>query len=249
MVRPIAMPMNYDPAWHTPWAGMYQGNSWTTKMQRPEQITLKLSRIKPGTFLKGHLGYWEPANTLLYWSGITKYFMYRDFRDVAVSQAYHIMSDNAEAFSHPIKDELRALGLDKVLEHVIVGKDIYAGIFERWELYAPWLEEEWVMKVRFEDLLHEPLPWAKKIVEHFLDRTEFVLNIPRAGRQIEGEQLEDIAMEMVATSLRTAISPTFRKGITGEWKTHFNDRHKFLFKETDVNNWLVELGYEKDRDW
>ena len=65
----------------------------------------------------------------------------------------------------------------------------------------------------------------------------------------ELKQLEDIAMEMVATSLRTAISPTFRKGIPKEWKTHFNDHNKDLFKELDEGNWLVKLGYEENKDW
>ena len=240
MVRPIAMPMGYDPTWGTPWAGMYKGNSWTTRMMRKEQITLKLSRVTPGHFLKGHMGYTDVVNDLLFWSGVTHYFIYRDLRDVAVSQTYHIMSEEMEQFAHPAKEEYKALGgFDEILEAVLVGMDEYAGIFERWELFAPWLDQEWVMKLRFEDIINDPLQWAIKIVNHLFERTEFLLNIPKKGRQIKGEQLEDIAMEMVATSLRTAVSPTFRKGIPKEWKTHFNDHNKDLFKELDEGNWLV----------
>ena len=160
------------------------------------------------------------------------------------------MSEEMEQFAHPAKEEYKALGgFDEILEAVLVGMDEYAGIFERWELFAPWLDQEWVMKLRFEDIINDPLQWAIKIVNHLFERTEFLLNIPKKGRQIKGEQLEDIAMEMVATSLRTAVSPTFRKGVTKEWKTHFKDHHKDLFKQTDEENWLVRLGYEEDDNW
>jgi len=40
----------------------------------------------------------------------------------------------------------------------------------------------------------------------------------------------------------------YRKGISGDWKNHFTDAHKHLFKE----NWgvlFVQLGYERDLNW
>ena len=80
------------------------------------------------------------------------------------------------------------------------------------------------------------------------DRMAFILNISE-HRNITDEQLEDIATEMVHTSRQTQHSPTFRKGLTGEWRTYFNDSHKALFKELDEDDWLMSLGYEKDKDW
>ena len=40
----------------------------------------------------------------------------------------------------------------------------------------------------------------------------------------------------------------YRKGVSGDWKNHFTDVQKHLFKE----NWgelLVQLGYERDLNW
>jgi hypothetical protein len=40
----------------------------------------------------------------------------------------------------------------------------------------------------------------------------------------------------------------FRKGIPGDWKNHFNEDHKKVFKER-FNPLLVKLEYEKDDQW
>ena len=45
-----------------------------------------------------------------------------------------------------------------------------------------------------------------------------------------------------------AKSPTFRSGKTGEWKKHFTDEHKAIFKEI-AGDLLVRLGYEKNNNW
>ncbi len=250
MLRPMAMPMAYNPTWNTPWAGMYRGNSWTTEMVPQQQITLKISRLIPGHFLKGHLGYTPEMSMFLFLSGITHYIVYRDLRDIAVSQTYHILDEENLLFSHPDKQMFWDLGgFDEILEAVLIGLDKYAGLFDRWKLYAPWLNSTWAMAMRFEDVIADPLTWAKKMILHFYDRMETVLDIDPEGRQLSDKQLEEIAMEMVATSLRTGLSPTFRKGVPGEWKIRFNDRHKDLFKQLDEENWLVKLDYEKDKEW
>jgi sulfotransferase 6B1 len=54
--------------------------------------------------------------------------------------------------------------------------------------------------------------------------------------------------QLILASLEASInptkSPTFRSGKTGEWKKHFTDEHKKIFKE--VAGDLLLLGYEKD---
>ncbi len=250
MVRPIAMPMPYDPTWHTPWAGIYRGSPFVLALQKPNQVTLKLSRVQPGHFLKGHMGYKDFVVDFMFWSGITHYFIYRDLRDVAVSQTYHIMAEEQMVFVHQGRDQFMELGgFDEILEAVIVGLDEYVGIWRRWEEFDPWLYEGWIHAIRFEDAINKPLEVATKMINHFFSRMEELLGIPDRTRQVTDEQVEEIAMEMVATGLRKKISPTFRKGLIGEWRTHFKDHHKDLFKQTDENDKLVELGYEKDKDW
>lgn len=40
----------------------------------------------------------------------------------------------------------------------------------------------------------------------------------------------------------------YRKGARGDWKNHFNDQHKSVFKEK-YGDLLIKLGYEKDNNW
>ena len=39
-----------------------------------------------------------------------------------------------------------------------------------------------------------------------------------------------------------------RKGVAGDWKNHFEEKHKQLFKEK-YGSLLVQLGYEQNNDW
>ncbi|WP_157054119.1 sulfotransferase domain-containing protein [Ruegeria sp. 6PALISEP08] len=40
----------------------------------------------------------------------------------------------------------------------------------------------------------------------------------------------------------------YRKGVAGDWRNYFEDRHIDLFKER-YNDCLLKLGYEEDEDW
>jgi hypothetical protein len=40
----------------------------------------------------------------------------------------------------------------------------------------------------------------------------------------------------------------YRKGVPGDWRNHFTERHKEYFKR-NFNDLLVQLGYEKDNNW
>lgn len=40
----------------------------------------------------------------------------------------------------------------------------------------------------------------------------------------------------------------YRKGVVGDWKNHFSDEDKQVFKDT-AGDMLVKLGYEKDLNW
>lgn len=40
----------------------------------------------------------------------------------------------------------------------------------------------------------------------------------------------------------------YRKGISGDWKNHFTEKHKKYFKE-NYNDLLIKLGYEENENW
>jgi len=92
-----------------------------------------------------------------------------------------------------------------------------------------------VLTIHFEDLIHDRAATLTRIMDHLLNR--FPLS---ATRQLILDSLE--------TSINPKKSPTFRSGKTGEWKKHFTDEHKEIFKAV-AGDLLVKLGYEKNNDW
>lgn len=231
------------------WSGTFHGNSWTNERVPMERVTFKIGRCAPGQYLKGHCGHGKALELFMWLMGIGHIFVYRDPRDVAVSQTYHIGTAGAtQELMHPEPELYEALGgFDEQLEAVIVGLGKYPGVMDRWIHYAGWLDVGWTMSVRFEDLRKWPSEMSEIILRYVLERTLAVFG---DRLEIENEEwVKNTTTEMVKLSERTELSPSFRKGSVGGWRTHFTERHIQLFKETDTENWLVRLGYEETADW
>jgi len=111
----------------------------------------------------------------------------------------------------------------------------FPNIAERFAPYLGWLDQKEVLTIHFEDLIHHREQTLTSIMDHLLSR----VTLP-ATRQLILNSLE--------TSINPKKSPTFRSGKTGEWKKHFTDEHKKIFKEV-AGDLLVKLGYEKDNNW
>lgn len=249
MLHPVAQPQPAEDIdlWKKPWAGTFKRNSWSEEWTAPEQALYRIGRLQDGHFLKSHTGYTDEVERFLYFLGVAHVFIYRDPRDVAVSQAYHILNENDERFCHPGKELYRAMdGFSDVLMAVIRGVDRYPGVMQRWRHYAPWLDVDWVHRVRFEDLRADPHGCAEAILRYGFDRVA-----PLYGQKliVDEDAVSIVVQMMVANSERTGRSPTFRKGTVGQWREEFTEAHRAAFKETDAEGWVVKLGYEEKEDW
>lgn len=248
MVNAVCEP--YDPAIFLRldrWVGGLMGNSFTRRLHDQEYELWAMSLLPPGFYCQGHCPWYQEMDSLLKWSGIGHVFIVRDWRDVAVSQAYHIFDDSGERF-HMGRDAYRLLGgMDEVLKAVIVGMGPFPGVMDRWADYAPWLESEHTLVVRYEDAVADPQAVAEKILEHGLDKVQA---LKKAGTfRVERTLFDKAVKGMVKVGQQTDLSPTFRKGKPGEWRETFTEEHKDLFKETDSEGWLVKLAFEDEEDW
>ncbi len=254
MARPLVAPVAPNdedeifPGVLAAWSGTHKGNSWKRERTPVEWTTFKIGRVGPGQFIRGHSAYDLELANFLWLMGIGHIFIYRDLRDVAVSQVYHIMTAAETGKGHPNPQKFLDLGgFDEMLEAVIVGLDDYTGVVERWGFYAPWLKVPWTLRMKYETMLHRPHEMAEIILRYTFARSPGIYDF---GTGIEeGEWLADVVEEMVKTSRRTDLSPTFREGRVGDWRTHFTQKHIRLFKEVDKENWLVRMKYEQSSDW
>jgi hypothetical protein len=205
-----------------------------------------MSCLERGRYLKGHSGYLEQIEGLMWWANIGHIFIYRDLRDVAVSQTYHIMSDSSQ-LAHAHRDFYKMLGgFDEILKAVIEGIGPYPGVVARWEKYAPWLNVKWVMSIKFEELRSDLEEWCKAICNYTLYNATHLLEGKVANFTFGEGVRDELVQKMVEQSKQTHLSATYRKGECGEWKDHFKDEHIELWERYDPDNWIEKLGYDVD---
>jgi len=233
------------------WVGTFKQSSFTHQWQDMDRWFFLLSRLQQGYYAKGHLGWREDVNDFLRLSRMAHVFITRDLRDVAVSQAYHVLASSDKLRHHPGKDMYRTIemesGFDALLEAMITGVGPFPGVCDLFEAYAPWLEEEWVHHVRFEDALEDLDATAKGMLTYGID--QFTEGIWQDRFCIEGAIFDQTANKMANMARIKEASPTFRHGVAGDWEVYFKDQHVRAFKEHDRGQWLVQLGYETSEDW
>lgn len=241
MVKPMVRPMPPDPLHPHNWLGTFLHHSFTGQWNEDwGPFKWKVSRLAQGHYFRGHVGWREDVAEFLEGCGIAMVFIYRDLRDVAVSQSYHVVSRNDDKYKHADKSFYRKMGgHDAVLKAVIEGIGPYIGVVERWEQFAGWLDEDWVLSVQFEDALDDPKGVAEWIVQYGYKRTAAIHH-----HEIEfGDEIHELVRKM-AGGVGLQSSATFRKGTAGQWRDEFKAEHLEAFEAAGGNEWLKKLGYE-----
>ena len=226
----------------SPWLGTYKWHSWVKEWQKLDQYLWRMSCLERGTYMMGHSGYHKKIRRLMDYANIGHIFLYRDLRDVAVSQAHHIMDENGNGWAHEHKDLYRMLGgFDEALLAVIKGLGPYPGVVARWEEYAPWCEAEGTLVITYEQMRSEPERTAGAIILYLLKRATRLLEGNNFGVEMAPEDVRKLAARMVEATGKP--SGTFRKGVVGGWRDEFKPQHIEEFKRSDPDGWLERLGH------
>jgi sulfotransferase 6B1 len=213
----------------------YEGESG--RKRSPEQALAWLDSLRPCDVASAHLFARPEAVSRVCSPRFAPYFIFRDPRDVVVSHVFYV-TDMEEHHVH--HDYYRSLpDFNARLKVSILGRPDsdaeFPDIAGRFAPYMDWLDHPEVLAIHFEDLIHDRAATLTKIMDHLLQRIPL-----RATRELILDSLE--------TSINPKKSPTFRSGKTGEWKKHFSDENKKIFKEV-AGDLLVKLGYEKNGEW
>ncbi|MEP6895986.1 MAG: sulfotransferase domain-containing protein, partial [Chloroflexota bacterium] len=148
------------------------------------------------------------------------YFIFRDPRDVVVSHVFYVAEMESRHVHHAYYQSLP--DFDTRLKVSILGRpdaDVeFLNIAERFAPYLDWLNQPEVLTIHFEDLINDRAATLTRIMDHFLARVP--LQSPR-----------QLILDSLESSINPTKSPTFRSGKTGEWKKHFTEQHKKIFKE------------------
>jgi hypothetical protein len=194
----------------------------------------------PGEIIRGHL-YHEP----LYADELAKrhtvnYFIYRDPRDVVVSEAHYLRDMNRW---HKLHRYFRqAATMEDAIMLSINGLDPpvpgipYPDIAARFNRYVGWLGRDDCLSIRFEDLVSERQPeLIRQIADFYAPRTLTPFDV-------------NAAVATMSTLIAPQKSHTFRSGKKAGWEREFTPSHRERFAEL-AGNLLIRLGYEPNLDW
>ena len=224
------------------WMGNVESHAFTTSFANVD-IEQSLDDFLPRRFCRGHMAYTKDIADAFQRNKICKVFIFRDFRDVATSTVFHVLNSK---HPFPNKEFYETLEFEEVLQRVITGDHYIAGIMDRWEMFAPWLDEDWVLKISYEDFIEHREGIANLFFRYLYGKTA---SYNGYGVEIDPVDYEREVTRLIAMMEHPETSITFRKGKIGDWENYFTEEHKDLLKEADKNNWLTRLGYTNDRNW
>jgi len=202
------------------------------------EILENVKKIPSGVIGWGYLEATKENVSFLTASGRINYFIYRDPRDMLVSQVFFATDMYKEHGMHNYYKSLP--DFDARLKVAITGIDQdglrMVSVRQRYEGVFQWLEQKNVMCIRFEDLINNRDATLNAMLDE-VEKTSYKIPTPR-----------EEAMKILVDAIQPKKSHTFRSGKTGGWREHFTDEHKKLFKEV-AGDLLVKLRYEKTNDW
>ena len=203
-----------------------------------EEILDELKRVPNGVIGWGYVEATTENVSFLTSAGRVNYFIYRDPRDLLVSQVFFATDMHEGHGMHDYYNSLPDIsarlkvaitGIDRDGIRMVSVKERYEGVFQ-------WLEQKNVLCLRFEDLINNRNATLNAMLDE-VDKTGYKIPTPR-----------EKALENLIESIQPKKSHTFRAGKTGGWKTYFTEEHKTLFKDI-AGDLVVRLRYEKSNDW
>ena len=208
------------------------------RRRQANEILADLHHLSSGVIGWGYLEATSENVGFLCQPDRVNYFIYRDPRDMLVSQVFFATEMNEEHGMHEYYNSLPDFG--ERLKVAITGIDRYGlhmvNVRQRYEGVFQWLEQKHLMCLRFEDLINN----RDVILNAMLDEVE------RTGYKIPTAR--EKALSVLVEAIQPKKSHTFRSGKTGGWRQLFTDDHRNLFKDV-AGDLLIRLGYEKSNDW
>lgn len=190
-----------------------------TMHRRPQRtINFHIARIIPGEVVGAHLHYTPETERRLESINALNLFIYRDPRDVVLSESEYLGAVNRW---HAMHRRFMKLTPDDRIRLAIEGADPvrFPDIRQRLLPYEGWMTSKSALCISYEQLSSDD---RKPILRAILDRYDQLADRPRSGDE-------------VLLQLEQAIDPnrshTFRSGGTEKWKTLLSPENLALFNQ------------------
>lgn len=220
------------------------GGSWVGQMVA-EALELPFPRNRlplcKSSIMHGHYYYpWLIDNVIIVW---------RDGRDVLVSQYYHFLFENNKYNKYLVNKVRKDLNFDDYndIKNNLPKFIHYVYETKRHPRFS-WSE--------FVDNWHDQNATFTKYENLRLDTAVELRRVIKAVSKIDiGQNLATEISERFSFQNQAGRKPGeerinnfMRKGIIGDWKNHFTQESKILFNQY-AGKQLIMLGYETDENW
>ena len=211
----------------------------------PGSLKRTLRTVESGGVVTGHLAGFKRYVRALKASGFKTFLIIRDPRDVAVSAVAYILKlreHHLHDYFHTylLTNHARLMAIIRGVPQKVAGgwRVGRRDINEYYRIFMPWFDEKSNCVVRFEALIGpkgggdcgRQFDEIRRVVKHL---------------QID---LSEIELTRLADAIFDPGVATFRRGAIGDWRNHFSEEHKIVFKEV-AGQLLIDLGYEQDLNW
>lgn len=203
-------------------------------------IARRIAQIAPGELVSAHLHYNATYCEHLAKRRCIPFLIYRDLRDVVVSEVHYLTHMNRWHRAHryfaelPDDDARLTAAISGIpAEHVSYS---FPDIGARFRPFLGWLRAPQAFCVKYEDLVGP-------------NKEQTVLSILEFVRTHGSPHLEPKrAVRQVLANIDPHRSRTFRAGGSGAWKDAFDSHHVDAMKAA-AGDLLTELGYTQDCNW
>lgn len=173
----------------------------------------------------GHVAYLPEYAQVLEETETRVIFNFRDPRDVIVAEF-----ENAKRMKRkspndsPLWNFFDVDAGKRIFEKDDPIPDLIELAAARWYHWLGWLDHDFVMPLKYEDMRLNPQETAEKLFEW--------------TKEIVGKDVD----ALMRGAIPRPANPTFRRGIPGEWKEQFTYEHKEIAREL-LSDIIIKLGY------
>lgn len=207
----------------------------------PEEVLAALRNAR-GRFVVGHIPHTPDNAAVVAEAGARVLHVVRDPRAFVVSLVHHIRRFEDHALHTHFRDNVPRF--DEAAEVVIRGIHLGAGrylpdvaTFFGW--YLGWRTCPSACTTTYEALVG-PEGGGSRTAQHH----EVAAILTHLGYGSP----PSVAVGLLGSVLYHRDSPTFRRGVLGDWRRHFTPALRQTFRDT-APGLLAELGYEPGDDW
>jgi len=203
------------------------------------RIQKQLDDLRSGTFLTAHLPFRDLYHDSLIAKNGVVFLLIRDPRDIVVSHFYYV---TYRFQKHHLNQFYASLPSDSdrlmaSIQGVKQGNPPLENIATRYRDFLSWCDKGAII-IQFEELVGQAGGGTL---------SKQVMTIRHIAQSV-GIHLASAQVNKIANEIYNPRSTTFRKGVIGDFRSHFADKHKDAFK-TIACDLLIELGYETSDDW